>query len=502
MTRPSKKRKREPRHPRPASSGSHGGNSPSSVADTPEIIPYLEVHADLFLETLFRIESEKHWQHFQEWCNKHQSLDSTLSDRKWLFRGVGSKAYPLIPSAFRISPHDPAREKYIFDEFIRQACSYYPDIQSKTCVERLAIAQHHGLPTRLLDWSSNPYVAAFFACSGEKDAFAPAQIAAIKADLNAAPGGDVLAEDVANRKNGKKGVTFIKTPIAFPRIERQEGYFSLHDSPDSVLAPSEDEKFEIPAYAKPYFIRNLRNYGITDKSLMADLNGVSLTLTRDYFTQSPNAREALLVSDLGNRTIALINQELPRTAPVFHSSYTVSSLSTQRADDMEVILAGMGKAFSVRLLAPGAPTPTVEGRLNSLGEKGRVVRSYLGCTGHFFARFIVRVNQQQRSTSTTEQTLHLNFELQPEIHKAVQLILSKTKTFGSAFIFIDAPEFDFDNDSLILIVREVRAQPEQPTPRIRIVLSGVCSRHPGGIAVADIPAHLASLADAPCTLPD
>ena len=79
---------------------------------------------------------------------------------RWVFRGVHDPSFQLVPKIGRGVNY--RAERRILDQFRRQAPAYINQLPRDEW-ELLALGQHHGLPTRLLDWTENPLVPAFFA---------------------------------------------------------------------------------------------------------------------------------------------------------------------------------------------------------------------------------------------------------------------------------------------------------------------------------------------------
>ena len=75
-------------------------------------------------------------------------------------RGTADQRWDLVPSLNRVCGHDLSLESHVFRQFRKFGYTELAGYEGFWSL--LPVAQHHGLPTRLLDWTYSPMVAAHF----------------------------------------------------------------------------------------------------------------------------------------------------------------------------------------------------------------------------------------------------------------------------------------------------------------------------------------------------
>jgi hypothetical protein len=217
-------------------------------------------------------------------------------DTPW-WRGHAKAEWRLQAQVFRSERPLPDNEMALMGHFVSRAPSrsHRPCPDSDDYFGWLFLAQHYGLPTRLLDWSENPLVAAFFAVLHDLDD--DGCIWAVwPTGLNRAfgvPLGLIQIRDPKLRESAKSAFTGITPPgevqvLAIdgqeidPRMLAQMGRFTIHSAPTPLEqgpnSPDWLRRFVIPKQAKATIRAQLSAFGIQRPNLFPDLGSLATDL--------------------------------------------------------------------------------------------------------------------------------------------------------------------------------------------------------------------------------
>lgn len=254
----------------------------------------------------------KGWEHLNEilfegsWDKRLHRFRSSAA-----FRGLSRADYDLRTSLMRLGGDYANLESHLLRNFEKYA--HGAILETRSTWYWLALAQHHGLPTRLLDWTFSPHIAVHFATSNTaafdydgaiwcvdyvraRD-FLPS---VLREEIRREEGMSVFTVEMLERRvkqlrdltelreGGDDFVVFFEPPSLDARIVNQLALFSMMSTPNSRLDNWLERHAQvwrriiIPAELKWEVRDKLDEIGVTERVLFPGLDGLANWLRRYY----------------------------------------------------------------------------------------------------------------------------------------------------------------------------------------------------------------------------
>lgn len=249
------------------------------------------------------------WSHLQDLLFD-SSWNATLGRYRsaWAFRGLSDAGYPLDTTLMRLGGLYGQLERHLLRNFMKYA--HQDVVERDSYWHWLAVAQHHGLPTRLMDWTHSPLIATHFATANTEKYDCDGVVWCIDYEkshrLLPAPMREALDREGANtlttellaevvhslaeldRLSEIPFLMFFEPPSMDDRIVNQFALFSVMSGATSGLDSWIAEhtgicrKIIIPADLKWEIRDKLDQSNITERVLFPGLDGLSTWLHRHY----------------------------------------------------------------------------------------------------------------------------------------------------------------------------------------------------------------------------
>jgi hypothetical protein len=230
----------------------------------------------------------------------------------FVYRGMPDKKYPLNTSLIRLGGKYKELENNLIRNFSKYAYNY--EYSNYSIWDWLSLGQHHGLPTRLLDWTFSPYVALHFATDKDDknnvDGIIwcvdfiklihqlPEDFQKLLKKENAIGFSVKMLNEVCPSLQkfdsyvNKEFLLFFDPPSLDDRIINQFAMFSVLSNPERKIDdwlkhyPKNYHKIIIPKSLKHEIRDKLDQANITERVLFPGLDGLSSWLKRWYSPRS------------------------------------------------------------------------------------------------------------------------------------------------------------------------------------------------------------------------